>query len=456
MTQDWTAYLSRESAMRAPSLISMPKAKDIVSLAMGIPNPACFPLRGLSVDFLSPDEDFDTLDSVSRDHADGHAHAEVAEVCQYYPPGGIKSFKPWFEQYIAKYHKPAFAYAHTLQSGGTQALEAIFRMLLNPGEDVVLAEEYTFTCTLETIRPFRCEVVGVPMGSDGIDVEKLDLMLANWGQDERTKNLKKPKLLYTIPTGQNPTGRTMKNATRSALVQLAHKHDFIVLEDDPYYHLHFHDDKDEAETPRSLLQFDNQGRVIRIDSFSKTLMPGMRMAIVTCNETFAQRLQMQNELSIHSASATSQLILSLILNQWGQDGFDKWLIHLQNQYKARRDHLIQAFDANLDSSLIEYNNPQAGMFVWMTLKGEKWPKLDAQMTDVEWIDHIEEEVYQCALKHGVAFTRGSWFSVDGGCLVATFRATYSFAEFDQMDHAAERFGEALKEVHHKLYSNKLI
>lgn len=428
--------------------MKMPWDPECISLAIGVPNPECFPLKAMSVTFESSEDGFKSLQSASKDHIDGEAHDDIKEISQYFSTSGISAFAPWINAHIEKYHKPNYdGWSHILQAGGTQALDAIFRTLMDPNEDTVLAEEFTYSCFLESCKPLRAKVFSVKITPDGVDTKHMDEMLTNWYHNDETKVSKKPKMFYTMPTGHNPTGITMTDKVRRELLEVCRKHDILIVEDDPYFHLQL-----DAVSPPSLLKYDTDGRVLRIDSFSKMLMPGMRVAIVTCNEVFAKKLAMYNELSVHSAAAPSQLILSMIFDEWKDVGFEKWISHLQDLYRGRRDHMLKVFDEFVPTELVEFNRPDFGMFIWIKLKPEAWPKAEVSMTDAQWYAHLEDVVFNASLENKVAFTKGKWFNVTGESGIAAFRATYSFAEFDKMTIAAERFAKTLKTVHSNLYN----
>jgi aromatic amino acid aminotransferase I len=450
MTIDWTTYLSDEAKLRKDSVMAIPKGDDIISLALGLPSPDCFPLKGIKLDVESPNSNFLKTETIQRniiEHPD-----EIISSCQYMSSNGIQEFNNWVKNYIEKYFKPNYNnWDFLIQSGATQSLDAIFRMLINPNKDTILCENLTYSCFLETCIPFRVNLFSVEMDEFGIIPENLDILLNNWLINEKTKNLNKPKIFYLVPTGHNPTGITLSTERRIEIVNIANKHDLIIIEDDPYYHLQL--DNNSIHIP-SLLNFDTQGRVIRIDSFSKMLMPGLRVSIVTCNKLFIKNLSMHNELSIHSASANSQLILQMIFNQWGNDGFESWLKHLQSLYLKRRNILLNAFDKFLPKDLVNYNRPNYGMFIWINANMDKFKKLEnSKLNDFQWAEFIENEIYKVASeKYKVILTKGHWFMKDKNSLIAGFRATYSFVDEDKMIKGAELFGKAVEDVYKSLYN----
>lgn len=449
MTIDWNDFLSLEARLREDSAMTMSRSDDIISLALGLPAPSCFPLKGIKLQVESPSSDFSKTETIERtieEHPD-----EFIPSCQYVSSNGLKTFNDWIANYVETYFKPDYNnWDFIIQAGATHSLDAIFRLLINPGEDTVLCETLTYSCFLETCIPFRVNLLSIEMDEFGVIPSKIDELLLNWDIDEKTKNMKRPKVFYTMPTGHNPTGITLSTERRMELLRVANKHNFIIIEDDPYYHLQL--DNNPQHIP-SLLKFDTEGRVIRIDSFSKMLMPGLRVSIVSCNKVFQKKLAMHNELSIHSASANSQLILQMIFNQWGNDGFQKWLSHLQSMYIKRRDILLGAFDKYLPQDLVTYNRPTYGMFIWINANLNKFVKpSDLKLSDYEWVTFIEEEIFKVASeKYKTYLLKGHLFMKDKVSTTAGFRATYSYASEDNMIRGSEYFGKAIQEVYDNLY-----
>lgn len=450
MTRDWTEFLSDEAKLRNKSVMKLPD-DDAISLALGLPNPTCFPLKGIQLDVESPISNFYKTDKINYT-VDSHPDHLISS-CQYMSSDGLQYFNDWVKfNYINKFFKPNYNnWNYLIQSGSTQSLDALFRLLLNPNVDTVLCESLTYSCFLETCIPMRIKPFSVKMDDLGLDPNHLDNLLNNWSVNNETKNFKMPKLLYTMPTGHNPTGITLSVERRKLLLEICNKHNILIIEDDPYYHLKLENDNDIP----SLLNFDTQGRVIRIDSFSKMLMPGLRVSIVTANNTFIEKLSNHNELSIHSASANSQLILEMIFNKWGNKGFDEWLNHLQSLYTKRRNEMLDALDQFLPQDLVTYNRPNHGMFIWINANLNKFFKPEtSQLTDYEWALFIEDEIYKVACeKYKIVLTKGHWFMQNKNQNVAGFRVSYSFASNDEMQKGAELFGKAVTDVYYSLYSS---
>ena len=261
--------------------------------------------------------------------------------------------------------------------GNTSGLELALRMLTTRGE-YILMEEYTFCSAVETAVPMGLKCIGIKMDSEGIIPRELDRMLENWDPSLH-ENAAKPWLLYTIPTGQNPTGATQSRQRRSEIYRIAQKHDLYIIEDEPYYYLQMqpytgpsapsvpppssHEDFIHHLVP-SYISIDTDGRVMRLDTFSKVIAPGMRTGWIVASEQIVERFVRHSEVSTQHPSGISQLVLFKLLDEtWGHAGYLDWLIHLRMEYTARRDNICEACEWYLPREITEWNAPMAGMFV---------------------------------------------------------------------------------------------
>ncbi|KAH3665745.1 hypothetical protein OGAPHI_003933 [Ogataea philodendri] len=414
----------------------MGRLGKVISLGAGLPHPDCFPVKSVSFDYLSPESNFESTDKIEV--PDNEA---LYEALQYTSGRGTSYFDKYCRHHIEIHQKPKYNdWDIVVTAGATQSLEAVLRLLCNPNEDTILAEEFTYPAFLECCNPMRLKVFGVKVDQHGVCPKDLDQLLTNWSGEH-----KKPKLIYTMPVGQNPLGITMTLERRSEFYKVCQKHDLIIVEDDPYYHLQL----DSKQKLPSLLTFDTDGRVIRFDSFSKIMTPGARCSIVTANQTFITKLVVHNEVGIHSSAAPSQLILHELLKTWNDEGFDKWVEHLCDHYLKRRGILDDAFNKYLDKSLCSWNLPDSGMFLWIEIDQSAYPK-PANVEEHQWPAQLEDMIFNESVSNGVLLAKGHWFMVDQNLQKVGFRATYAFAEENELVAASQKFGQALKSVHEKL------
>lgn len=286
-------------------------------------------------------------------------------------------------------HNPPYQdWGCCLTVGNTSALDIALRMFTERG-DYLLCEEYMFSSAIESAGPLGLKLVGIKMDEQGLLPEHLDALLCDWDAGAK----KKPAVLYTVPSGQNPTGATQSADRRRAIYAVAQKHDLYILEDEPYYFLQMapytaaagaspspsspppppseetssspltHEAFLAALVP-SLLSMDVDGRVLRLDSFSKVVAPGSRTGWVTGSDQVVERFVRHNEVSVQTPSGFAQLVLFKLLDEhWGHAGYLDWLIHLRLQYTRRRDVMLRACERFLPREVVRWTPPAAGMFV---------------------------------------------------------------------------------------------
>lgn len=260
--------------------------------------------------------------------------------------------------------------------GNTSALDMAYRMFTTRGE-YILVEEYTFPAAMETATPLGIKCIGIDMDAEGLMPSHMDSILEDWDPSAH-EGASKPWLLYTVPTGQNPTGATQGAHRRRELYRVAQKHDIFILEDDPYYFLQMqpytkcsvpptppssHEEFLASIVP-SLLSLDVDGRVMRMDSFSKVIAPGIRTGWITASEQIIERYIRHSELSTQNPSGLAQIVLYKLLEEaWGHVGYFDWLIYIRMEYTRRRDNICYACEKYLPKEVASWIEPTAGMFV---------------------------------------------------------------------------------------------
>lgn len=411
------------------------KKPGMISLGGGLPHPANFPIESISVKVAAPPlfSEEDTLRAgetvaVGKYDVSAALAAEQGVVfpdlkgsdgvlarARPPPPGrvadavydlsialnygqaqGSAQLLRFVTEHTELAHAPPYAdWGSCLTIGSTGALEQAFRMLLDKERgDGLVTDEWAFSTALETAIPLGARVWGAEMDGEGIVPARLDEMLAAWDADGSRHGAKKPHVLYTVPSGQNPTGATMGAQRRRDLYEVARRHDLFIVEDEPYYFLQMEPyvpgggssaSSDTAVDPTvpstdatsppiettflptlipSLLSLDVDGRVLRLDSFSKVFVPGARLGWVTASAQVVERYLRHAEVASQGPSGISQAVLHRVLDEaWGHRGYLAWLKWLAGEYAGRRDAMMRACEKHLPTEVVSWEPPKAGMFV---------------------------------------------------------------------------------------------
>ncbi|KAF2786405.1 aromatic amino acid aminotransferase 1 [Melanomma pulvis-pyrius CBS 109.77] len=463
----WDHFLSHEASIRKSN--SLKKAAKflgnpgIISLGGGLPSSEYFPFEQLSlkVPAIGHFSEAETRDSGvvitagKHDLANDKSIFDISTAFNYGQGSGAAQLLRWVTEHTELVHDPPYQdWGCTMSIGSTSGLDMVLRMLSRPG-DVMLSEEYTFATAVETALPLGVRVAGVAMDAEGLLPEAIDDLLSNW--DVEARGGRKPHLLYTVPTGQNPTGATQSTERRRALYKVCQKHDVVIIEDEPYYFLQMqpYTGPNAPDVPPpsshaeflknlvpSLLSMDTDGRVVRLDSFSKVISPGSRVGWVTASEQLLRIYQKHADVSTQGPAGMSQLILWKLLDEhWGHEGYLDWLMHIRMSYTKRRDVILQACEKYLPKDVVSWVPPMAGMFHWMKIDFKKHPDYPSKE-----IETIEEEIFMRVIDHGTLVMRGSWFYADAEDEHQTmfFRATYVAAPAEKIDEGIRRFGEAVR------------
>jgi len=266
-----------------------------------------------------------------------------------------------------------------LTNGATHAIDSVCRTFLDPGDGVVV-EAPTFMGALSVFRNYGVEITGIDVDEGGLDVEALASEL----RARRERDGKPPTLVYTIANFQNPTGTTLTTDRRHRLLDLASEYDFVILEDDAYGELRF--DGDELPT---LSELDDEGRVIHVGTFSKTIAPGVRTGWVIGHE------EVVREIRGVAAGGTNTFTRGVLGRYCAEGHLDEAVPKLRRAYERRRDHLLRCLEGSMPTEA-SWTEPDGGFFVWVELP----PGIDT------------EELLPRAAEEGVVYLPGSMFYPD--------------------------------------------
>jgi 2-aminoadipate transaminase len=331
--------------------------------------------------------------------------------------GGGRGYEPLREQIataFARDQQPApSADAFVLTNGAAGAIDLVCAALIDPG-DVVLSEVPTFTGSLRTFTGHQAEVVGIHMDEDGIRLDHLEAAITRLRADGR-----RPKLLYTIPTFQNPTGLDMSLERRVALVDLAAEHGILILEDAAYAELFF----GPARRPSLSAIAGGQG-VITAGTFSKTIATGLRVGWVQAPLDLIPAL-----LATRFEMGNSPLLHRMLSEYMAGGGFDDHVETMRALYRRKVEALAGAL-GDLGGAHVGFATPAGGFFLWLRLLG------DLRARDVQ----------AAAMEEGVIFPVGEAFypGRDPGPDGEHIRLAYSWTAEADLVEAARRLAWALE------------
>ena len=293
--------------------------------------------------------------------------------------------------------------------GGSQAFDLLLKALVDPG-DVVLCESPTFLGAIQAMREYNAKLVDMPTDDEGVIVEAAEELIRRHH----------PKLMYVIPTFQNPTGITLSLERRKALAALASKYGVVIAEDDPYRDLRY---SGEALPP--IQSFDEEGWVVYMSSFSKYISPGLRLgAAVVTEPTLLRKMVIgKQSVDVHSP-LLNQAIVDAYLRQGLMPG------HLQRicgDYRQQLNAMLQGFDLFPEGS--RHTLPEGGLFVWAQLP--------------EGMDGLK--AFDAAVEAGVAYVPGTHFYTGGGHL-NTLRLNFSMSDVATIETGMRRLADVLNAV----------
>ena len=329
-------------------------------------------------------------------------------VLQYGGTDGI----PGLREQTAKYLRESAGVRATADNvlpvqGGTQAFDLLLKALINPG-DVILVESPTFLGAIQTMRVYEAKLVPMPMDEEGVIVEAAEELVKRY----------RPKLMYVIPTFQNPTGRTLSLERRKALAAMAAEYGFIIAEDDPYRDLRY-----DGEALPSISSFDEEGWVVYMSSYSKYIAPGLRLGAAAVPDARLLRKMVIGKQStdVHSPGLT-QAIVELYLEKGLLPGH---LERICGEYREQLRAMLEGFSEFPEGTV--HTVPQGGLFVWAEL-----PEGMNAMAALER-----------AIEQNVAFVPGTHFYPEGGH-ENNLRLNFSMPEVPDIRSGMARLGAALK------------
>jgi 2-aminoadipate transaminase len=291
-------------------------------------------------------------------------------------------------------------------SGATQGIDTACKTLLNEG-DAILVESPTFLGALQIFNSYEAMIVPVGMDEDGVMLEDAEDKMRRYH----------PKFFYIVPNFQNPTGRTLSLERRRKLVELAGKYGVMILEDDPYGDLRY---AGQALPP--VKSFDEEGGVIYLMSFSKTISPGLRVGAAVAPQPVTAKMTVAKQCAdTHTPNLTQAIV-----DRYVREGLlNENLPRALQSYSLQLRAMLGAMEAHFPETA-RFTRPEGGLFVWCTLP--------------EGVDALE--LLKEAVIEKVAFIPGTHF-YDGGGHENTLRLNFSACGHARIEKGIEILGRVI-------------
>ncbi len=371
-------------------LLELTEHREVISLSVGLPAPELLPL--------------DDVARVQRALLDEVGPA----VLLHGPTEGLTPFRETLAALMAGRSVDAAPDEILVTAGSQQGLDLVARAFLDPG-DLVIVEEPSYFGALQTFRAARARLLAIPMDGEGMRVDILESVLAR----------SHPKLIYTLPTFQNPSGALLSAARRAQLVELAARHQVPLLEDDPYFDLYH-----EQPPPPPLKALDRSGTVLYLSSFSKMLFPGLRIGWIAAPRDAVRRLTLAKQTADLHSGTLSQWILQRYL---ATGSFPAHLARVRAAYRERRDALDRALRRAAPPELT-WQRPSGGFYLWCRLP----------------VSVPESRLLARAAERQVAYIPGGPFFADPPA--GTYlRLNFSFPAPAEIEAGARRLAAALRD-----------
>jgi 2-aminoadipate transaminase len=401
---DYQALFANRASKPAPALFRAGAAipPGVIPLTYGFPDPGSFPIEAL----------VEAATRVLREQG--------KDALQYGPIQGPEAFRRLLAAKLQGEGVQADPENILVTVGGSQGIDLVGHLFVNPG-DVVLVEAPTFIGALQTFRNLEADVHEVPLDENGMDTDALAERLDGLAAEGR-----RPKLIYTIPTFQNPSGTTLSEPRRRQLIDLARRHGVVILEDDAYGELRF-----SGQALPSLYARAPEEGVVQVRTFSKILAAGLRLGYVVAPKALMPRL-----LQLKVDVGTSPFVVSLAqafasAGEGSREPLEPLQRHietLQGVYRARRDAMLNALEEYAPPG-VEWTRPDGGFFTWVTLpEGADAGALLSKATEA-----------------GVSYIPGAqnFPKTDGR---RHLRLSFSFLEPDQLTEGIRRLGRVLHDA----------
>lgn len=371
-------------------LLKLTQQPDIISFAGGMPAPEAFPAEQVA----------ELAAEVVRTKRDAVLQYGVTE--GYYP------LREWIAGWVAEKGIRAKAEDVLIISGAQQGIDLAAKAMLNP-HDKVAVESPTYLAAIQIFKTYEASFVVAEGDMAGLDVDRLENLIV----------AEKPKLIYLVPTFQNPTGRTLPLQRRKAVADLLSRHEVVLIEDDPYANLRY-----SGEALPAIMSFDQSEQTVYLGSFSKLISPGMRVGFAIARGGLFRKLVIGKQGTDVHTSNLSQVIIHEFCSRGYLDAHLQKICRIYDEKRVRMQEMV----AKYMPENITWTSPEGGLFLW----GELPAGVDSK------------RLLEAAVKERVAFIPGESFYVQP-IGENTMRLNFSNAKLEDIEIGIARLAGVLRQ-----------
>lgn len=385
----------RTKASVIRELLKMTSLPGVISFAGGMPDPDCFPTDHLAEIFN------DILKKQSK------------TALQYGSTEGTAELKTQILKFLREEEGiEATADNILITTASQQALDLVSKAFIDPA-DPVIVENPSYLGALQVFASYGAKMYGIPADDDGMRIDALGRQLEHLQKEEEHY-----KFIYNVTDFQNPAGVTLSEERRKQFIKIAKKYKALIIEDLPYRQVRF-----EGKSSPTLYKLDNDGNVISLFSFSKTMVPGFRLGYILAHKDIIAKLVILKQTTDLCTGAFQQLVAAEFMSR---GLFKAHITKVCKVYKAKRDVMLAALEKYMPEG-VTWTTPQGGLFLWLRMP--------------ENIDG--DAMLPRALENKVAYVIGSAFHCDGGGK-NTMRLNFSYPTHEQINEGIRRLADVIK------------
>ncbi|MFH0815533.1 MAG: PLP-dependent aminotransferase family protein [Methanobacteriota archaeon] len=391
-------FSERARGMKASmirELLKLTHQRDIVLFAGGLPNPAAFPVedvKGICKDLLAKSSE---------------------KTLQYGTTEGVTELREQLVERMKRKSIDCDIKNTIITSGSQQGLDLVSKVFIDP-KDMVVVGAPTFLGGAGVFTSYQAQMEAIPIDEEGMPPDVLEDRL--WKLHRHGRNF---KMLYMLPTFQNPSGVTSPESRRKKIIDICAELDMIIIEDDPYSDIRY-----SGDDLRPVKSFDKEGRVIYMSTFSKILAPGLRVAWLTASEDIVSKLVIAKQ----STDLCTNTFGQYIAHEYMARGLvDKHIEVIKKLYKAKRDIMLKSMKDHFPEG-VKWTRPDGGMFCWVTVP-----------------DYIDTPgMFDKAIENNVAYVPGNaFYTNDGGR--DSMRLNFTHPTDEMIGVGIERLAKVIKD-----------